>query len=128
MDDSAGGTLSYSAAEVLFASLAAAKRDGPLPERLFVLELGIGVGLFARFFLDAFRDLCRAMQALLKAMNGQAGKTEVFHPRWDRNEGVKSGPIARENQSLSGLTCQHDQLPQPATVDLTDWLPFLALG
>ena len=25
---------------------------------IFVLELGIGVGLFARFFLDAFRDLC----------------------------------------------------------------------
>ncbi|MFL5952560.1 MAG: hypothetical protein ACJ76I_00430 [Gaiellaceae bacterium] len=34
----------------------------------------------------------------------------------------------RENQSLRGLTCQHDQLPQAATVDLTDWLPFLALG
>lgn len=35
---------------------------------------------------------------------------------------------ARENQSLSALTCQHDQVPQPATVDLTDWLPFLSLG
>lgn len=34
----------------------------------------------------------------------------------------------RENQSLNGLTCQHDQLPQPATVDLTEWLPFLSLG
>jgi hypothetical protein len=34
----------------------------------------------------------------------------------------------RQNQSLSTLTCQHDQPPQPATVDLTDWLPFLALG
>ncbi len=34
----------------------------------------------------------------------------------------------RENQSLSGLTCRHDQSPQPATLDLTDWLPFLALG
>ena len=34
----------------------------------------------------------------------------------------------RENQSLGSLTCQHDQQPQPATVDLTDWLPFLSLG
>jgi hypothetical protein len=34
----------------------------------------------------------------------------------------------RQNQSLASLTCQHDQPPQPATVDLTDWLPFLALG
>jgi hypothetical protein len=34
----------------------------------------------------------------------------------------------RQNQSLSRLTCQHDQTPQPATLDLTDWLPFLSLG
>ncbi|HEX4525606.1 MAG TPA: hypothetical protein VH108_02585, partial [Gaiellaceae bacterium] len=34
----------------------------------------------------------------------------------------------RENQSLGSLTCQHDQPPQPATVDLTDWLPYLSLG
>jgi hypothetical protein len=34
----------------------------------------------------------------------------------------------RENQSLPSLTCQHDRPPQPATVDLTDWLPYLSLG
>ena len=34
----------------------------------------------------------------------------------------------RENRSLSALACQHDQAPQPATVDLTDWLPYLSLG
>jgi hypothetical protein len=33
----------------------------------------------------------------------------------------------RQNQSLSRLTCQHDQPPQPATVDLTTYAPFLAL-
>jgi tetratricopeptide (TPR) repeat protein len=52
------GTLSRNAAEVFFASLQDAEEKGPLPEDLFVLELGIGVGLFARYFLDAFRDLC----------------------------------------------------------------------
>jgi hypothetical protein len=36
--------------------------------------------------------------------------------------------LRRENQSLGNLTCRHDQPPQPATVDLTDWLPFLSLG
>jgi protein phosphatase len=46
----------------------------------------------------AFRDLCRAMQGLLKAMNGQVGKTEVFNPRWDRNEGLRSAaPAPRES-------------------------------
>jgi hypothetical protein len=34
----------------------------------------------------------------------------------------------RQNQSLGSLTCQHDEPPQPATVDLTDWLPYLALN
>ena len=34
----------------------------------------------------------------------------------------------RQNQSLGSLTCQHDQQPQPATVDLTDWAPYLSLG
>jgi tetratricopeptide (TPR) repeat protein len=53
------GTLSRSAAEVLFASLASAERSSSLPATLYVLELGIGVGLFARFFLDAFLDLCQ---------------------------------------------------------------------
>src|SRR5689334_14516633 len=52
------GSLSYNAAEVFFASVQAAEKDGVLPDDLFVLELGIGVGLFARYFLDAFRDLC----------------------------------------------------------------------
>jgi tetratricopeptide (TPR) repeat protein len=52
------GTLSHHAAQVFFTSLRAAEKEGPLPAELFVLELGIGVGLFARYFLDAFRDLC----------------------------------------------------------------------
>ncbi len=50
------GTLSRNAADVFFASLEAA---GTLEPEIFVLELGIGVGLFARYFLDHFRDLCR---------------------------------------------------------------------
>src|SRR5205814_5205131 len=42
------GTLSRSAAEVFFASLLDAEKKAPLEEELFVLELGVGVGLFAR--------------------------------------------------------------------------------
>jgi hypothetical protein len=34
----------------------------------------------------------------------------------------------RENQSLDDLACTHDALPKPATIDLTDWVPFLGLG
>jgi tetratricopeptide (TPR) repeat protein len=53
------GTLSRHAAEVFFASLQEAEKAEPLEDEIFVLELGIGVGLFARFFLDHFRDLCQ---------------------------------------------------------------------
>ncbi|MEA2471037.1 MAG: hypothetical protein QOE38_2036 [Thermoleophilaceae bacterium] len=34
----------------------------------------------------------------------------------------------RQNQSLGRLSCLRDQRPQPDSVDLTDWLPFLSLG
>ena len=52
------GTLSAAVADVFFESLLTAEANGTLEADIFVLELGIGVGLFARFFLDAFRDLC----------------------------------------------------------------------
>src|SRR5262249_24462332 len=53
------GTLSRNAAEVLFANLVAAEEHGTLEPDICVLERGIGVGLFARYFLDAFRDMCQ---------------------------------------------------------------------
>src|ERR1700692_2309857 len=58
------GGLSRSAAEIFFASLLEAEKSGNWPSLqpsatrgeadadIFVLELGIGVGLFARYFLD----------------------------------------------------------------------------
>jgi tetratricopeptide (TPR) repeat protein len=52
------GKLSSKTAELVFSALEASERNGTLEERIFVLELGIGVGLFARFFLDRFQDLC----------------------------------------------------------------------
>jgi tetratricopeptide (TPR) repeat protein len=54
------GNLSRKAAELLFAQLAEAEADGTLEERIHVLELGVGTGLFARYFLDALRALCLA--------------------------------------------------------------------
>ncbi len=41
-----------------FASLLQADKAGTLEADIHVLELGIGVGLFARFFLDHFQELC----------------------------------------------------------------------
>ena len=52
------GNLSRNAAEVFFTSLLEAEKAGELEPDIYVLELGIGVGLFARFFLDHFQQLC----------------------------------------------------------------------
>lgn len=49
------GEASYNAAEVVYASLVA---EPPTTPRILILEIGIGLGLFARYFLDRFRDLC----------------------------------------------------------------------
>jgi hypothetical protein len=46
------GTLSRNAAEIFYASLVEAEKNGPLEAEIFVLELGIGVGLFTRYFLE----------------------------------------------------------------------------
>src|ERR1700733_7793220 len=43
------GTLSRHAAEVFFANLVEAEKAAPLEDEIFVLELGMGVGLFARY-------------------------------------------------------------------------------
>ena len=53
------GSLSRLTAEVFFSNLSAAEQASCVEPEICVLELGIGVGLFARFFLDAFRHLCR---------------------------------------------------------------------
>lgn len=57
------GWLARNAADLLFTALAEAEARAPLPDVLQVLELGAGLGLFARGLLSAFRDLCQARDA-----------------------------------------------------------------
>ena len=98
--------------------------QGVAPGRLLQLDVGEKVAidgvqvsaLGEAAPLGAF-PFAQARPAIKKAFVDQ--ERNIAFAQWVR---------ARENQSLSGLTCQHDQLPQPATVDLTDWLPFLSLG
>jgi hypothetical protein len=47
------------AAQLLFCALRKADQAGALEQETRVLELGVGVGVVARLFLDAFRALCR---------------------------------------------------------------------
>lgn len=52
------GSLSANAASLLFQNLLESESHGALEEQIRVLDLGVGIGLFARFFLDNFRRLC----------------------------------------------------------------------
>src|SRR3984957_11672929 len=52
-------SLSRNAADAFFAGLLAADADGTLEADIVVLDLGIGVWLFARYFLDHVRELSR---------------------------------------------------------------------
>jgi tetratricopeptide (TPR) repeat protein len=54
------GNLSYRAAELAFAAINDSVWCSSSYGTIFVLELGIGVGLFARFFLDRFQELSAA--------------------------------------------------------------------
>jgi hypothetical protein len=45
-----------------------------------------------------------------------------------RRDALAAWTSRKENQALPRLACAKDDLPQPSPVDLTDWIPFLALS
>jgi protein phosphatase len=73
----------------------------------------------------AYRDYCRAMQTLLRAMNGQLGKTEVFNPRWERKGAIKAAPAPDNGREPPAFRCENcgkvsPQPPGKATPDCCD--------
>ncbi len=45
-----------------------------------------------------------------------------------RGQAFESWTVARQHGALDATTCLRDQLPQPAAVDLAEYLPFLRIG
>lgn len=48
--------------------------------------------------------------------------------RFARGAAFESWTVARQNAALDDAICARDDLPQPAAIDLTSYLPFLRLG
>jgi hypothetical protein len=94
------------------------------PGRIFPLAAG------ASKVVDGVRVTALGETAPLAAFPFAQAAPAVSHAFVDEQKDAAFALWARrrQNQSLSRLACQHDQTPQPATLDLTDWLPFLALG
>jgi hypothetical protein len=97
--------------------------QGQAPGRLFVMPTGRtatidGVPVTAAGPTAPLGSVPYA-QALPAVRNGLANQARAAaFATWVRR---------RENQALGRLACQKDELPQPAAVDLTDWLPYLAI-
>ena len=47
--------------------------------------------------------------------------------RVERAQAFERWTIARQNVVLNQTICLHDDLPEPAAVDLTQYLPFLRI-
>jgi hypothetical protein len=60
---------------------------------------------------------------------GQAGPAIAAALRsFARGAAFERWTVARQGGALDQTLCQHDDLPQPAAVDLASYLPFLRLG
>jgi hypothetical protein len=46
---------------------------------------------------------------------------------FERAQAFERWTIQQQNQALNRTTCVRDQLPQPAAIDLTQYLPFLRI-
>jgi hypothetical protein len=97
------------------------------PQRLFVLPTGkkahIGtlLGTFAVRPLGPAQPLgslplSTVRPAIVAALRG-----------FERAQSFERWTIARQNVVLNQTICLHDQLPQPAAIDLTEYLPFLRI-
>ncbi len=114
------GRLSGNAAALVLAALE--ERRAELPERIVMLELGAGIGLFARYFLDAFLAECRRANSDLydrltyvvtdrfsRAVSGWQRERSLRRARRPRRvagggcHGPDRGPLARRKRQLPAL-------------------------
>jgi hypothetical protein len=97
------------------------------PQRLFTLPTGRKARLATLLGTFAVRPLGPAQPlgalpfptvrpAIVAALRG-----------FERAQSFERWTIARQNFALSRTTCLHDELPQPAAIDLTQYLPFLRI-
>jgi hypothetical protein len=95
------------------------------PQRLFSLPTGRKSRLSTLVGTFAVRPLGPA-QALgaLPLSTVRSGIVAALRG-FERAQSFERWTIAQQNHALNRTICLHDQLPQPAAIDLTEYLPFL---
>ena len=102
--------------------------DQVAPNRLF--DLATGASFVVRTSDGSFTVKALADALPLGAVPlGQAKPTIAAALRaFARGAAFEQWSVAQQRAALNTAICARDELPQPAAVDLTSYLPFLRLG
>jgi hypothetical protein len=97
------------------------------PQRLFTLPTGRKSRLATLLGTFAVRPLGPAQP--LGALPLYAVRPSIVAALrgFERAQSFEHWTIARQNNALGRTICLRDQLPQPAAIDLTEYLPFLRI-
>ena len=97
------------------------------PQRLFSLPTGKSSRLSTLLGTFTVRPLAPALP--LGALPVSAVRPAIVTALrgFERAQSFERWTIAQQNIALNRTICLHDQLPQPAAIDLTQYLPFLRI-
>ncbi|HEU5214110.1 MAG TPA: hypothetical protein VFU30_01080 [Gaiellaceae bacterium] len=97
------------------------------PQRLFTLPTGKKSRVATLLGTFAVRPLGDAQPLGSLALSSVRPAIAAALRGFERAQSFERWTIARQNVALSRTICLHDQLPQPAAIDLTEYLPFLRI-
>lgn len=111
--------------------LSAGKRGWALaeaaPQRLFTLPPGRKARVATLLGTFAVRPLGQAQPLGSLPLSTVRPAIVAALRGFERAQSFERWTIARQNVVLAQTVCLHDQLPQPAAIDLTQYLPFLRI-
>lgn len=97
------------------------------PDRLFSLPTGRKSRLSTLLGTFAVRPLGPAQPLGALPLSTVRSAIVAALRGFERAQSFERWTIAQQNHALNRTICVRDQLPQPAAIDLTDYLPFLRL-
>ena len=97
------------------------------PQRLFSLPTGKKSRVVTLLGTFAVRPLAEAQPLGSLPVSSVRPAIVAALRGFERAQSFERWTIARQNLALSRTICLHDQLPQPAAIDLTQYLPFLRI-
>jgi hypothetical protein len=101
--------------------------DEAAPERLFSLPTGRKSSLSTLLGTFQVRPLAASQPLGALPLSSVRPAIVAALRGFERAQSFEHWTIVQQNQVLSRTICLRDQLPQPAAIDLTEYLPFLRI-